>query len=262
VQACDDELGGDGALMRLLSAVLLEQAQHRSARVAARRGANLSADEEDDVDPINRRELAAAGAAAGLSLGLGVACAPMSARDVDPALPEHSERLLAIIGAHADAHGAHEVCGTAGRELRLIAEHRRVATGDLQVALMGVEARWAVHAAWLCEDTGDYRGRDTLLRLVSNLRGEGLRAARRISSGRHNLARRCPVATSMWKVRDELWEIATPLLPCMSVTLGAAVRVWKTACASTRSCSCCSLGSRGSTCRGSLDVHRRLRTGG
>src|SRR5215218_1806441 len=94
VRACDVELGGGGALMRLLPAVLIEQAQHRSARVAARRGTNLSADEEDDVDPINRRELTAAGAAAGIRLG--VTCAPMSAGDVDPALPEHSERLLAI----------------------------------------------------------------------------------------------------------------------------------------------------------------------
>jgi hypothetical protein len=161
VRTCDVELGGGGALMRLLPAVILEQAQHRSARVAARHGTNLSAAEQHDVDPINRRELAAAGAAAGIRLG--VACAPMSTRNVDPALPEHSERLLAIIGTHDAAHGAHEVRETASRELRLIAEHRRVATGDLRVALMAVEARWAVHAAWLCEDTDDRRGRDALL---------------------------------------------------------------------------------------------------
>jgi transcriptional regulator with XRE-family HTH domain len=161
VRACDVELGGGGALMRLLPAVILEQAQHRSARVAARRGTNLSADQEEDVNPINRRELAAAGAAAGIRLGM--ACAPTSARDVDPALPEHSERLLAIIGTHDAAHGAHEVLETASRELRLIAEHRRVATGDLRVTLMAVEARWAIHAAWLCEDTGDRRERDALL---------------------------------------------------------------------------------------------------
>jgi tetratricopeptide (TPR) repeat protein len=115
------------------------------------------------VDPMNRRELAAAGAAAGLGLGFGVACAPISARDVDPGLPGHSERLLAIIGTHDATHGAHAVLGTARRELLLIAQHRRVATGDLRVALMAVEARWAVHAAWLCEDTGDRRGRDALL---------------------------------------------------------------------------------------------------
>jgi hypothetical protein len=51
----------------------------------------------------------------------------------------------------------------ARRELRLIAEHRTIATGDLRVALMGVEARWAIHGAWLCEDTGDRRGRLALL---------------------------------------------------------------------------------------------------
>jgi hypothetical protein len=45
------------------------------------------------------------------------------------------------------------------RELPVIAEHRKVATGDLRTALMRVEARWAVHGAWLCEDTGDRRER-------------------------------------------------------------------------------------------------------
>jgi transcriptional regulator with XRE-family HTH domain len=141
VRVCDVKLGADGALMRLLPAVVLEQARHRSARVAARRGTDIPSDQEDDVDPINRRELAAAGAAA--VLGLGAAGAPASARDIDPALPGHWERLLAIIGRHDAAHGPHEVLGAARRELRLIAEHRKAATGDLRVALMRVEARWA-----------------------------------------------------------------------------------------------------------------------
>jgi transcriptional regulator with XRE-family HTH domain len=161
VRACDVELGADGALMRVLPAVILEQAQHRSARVAARRGADIQSDQEDNVDPISRRELVTAGAAA--VLGLGAAAAPASAREVDPVLPGHWERLLAIIGTHDAAHGPHDVLGTARHELRLIAEYRRVATGDLRVALMRVEARWAVHAGWLCEDTGDPRGRDALV---------------------------------------------------------------------------------------------------
>jgi len=162
VQACDAELGGDGALMRLLPAVILEQAQQRSARVAARRRADFnSSDWEDDVEPITRRGLAVAGAAT--ALGLGAADAPASARDVDPALPDHWEQLLAIIGTHDAAHGAHAVLGAARRELRLIAEHRKVATGDLRPALMGVEARWALHVGWLCEDTGDRRERAVLV---------------------------------------------------------------------------------------------------
>jgi transcriptional regulator with XRE-family HTH domain len=49
VQACDIELGADGELMRLLPAVILEQAQQRSARAAARRGAEIKSDQEDDV---------------------------------------------------------------------------------------------------------------------------------------------------------------------------------------------------------------------
>jgi transcriptional regulator with XRE-family HTH domain len=161
VQACDVELGADGGLMRLLLAVILEQAQHRSARVAARRGSDTPSDQEDDVDSINRRELVEAGAAA--VWGLGVAAAPASAREVDPALPGHWERLLAIIGTHDAAHGPHAVLGTARRELWLITSHRDIARGDLRTALMRVEARWAVYAGWLCEDTGDPRGRDALV---------------------------------------------------------------------------------------------------
>ena len=161
VQTCDVELGADGALFRLLPAVVLEQAQQRSARAAARRGTDIHSDQEDDADPINRRELAAAGAAA--VLGLAAAAAPAPGREIDPTLPGHSERLLAIIGTHDAAHGPQDVLGTACRELRLIAEHRKVATGDLRIALMRVEARWAVHTAWLCEDAGDPRGRAALL---------------------------------------------------------------------------------------------------
>jgi transcriptional regulator with XRE-family HTH domain len=165
VRACDVELGADGALVALLPAVILEQAQHRSARSAARRGTDInSSDREDDVQPITRRGLAAAGAAsAAAALSLGTIAAPASARDVDPALPGHWERLLAIIGTYDAAHGPQDVLGAARRELRLIASYREVATGDLRTALMHVEARWALHAGWLCEDTGDPRGRTALL---------------------------------------------------------------------------------------------------
>jgi transcriptional regulator with XRE-family HTH domain len=161
VQACDVELGAEEPLIRLLPAVVLEQAQHRSARGAARRGAGIRSDPQDDVDPTNPRELVAAGATA--IEGLGAAAVPTSAREVDPALPDHWERLLAIIGTHDAAHGPHDVLGTARRELRLITLHREVAHGDLRTALMCVEARWAVYAGWLCEDTGNRRGRDALV---------------------------------------------------------------------------------------------------
>ena len=162
VRACDVELGADGAILELLPAVVLERARQRSADSVARRRANDdSSDRENDVVPITRRDVVVAGATAALSLG--AAAAPVSARDVDPALPGHWERLLAIIGTHDAAHGARDVLGAACRELRLITAHRKVATGDLRTALMGVEARWALHAAWLCEDTGDRRGRAALL---------------------------------------------------------------------------------------------------
>jgi tetratricopeptide (TPR) repeat protein len=147
--------------MALLPAVVLKQAQHRSARVAARRGADIHSDQEDDVDPTNRRGLAGAGAAA--VLGLGAAATPVSAREVDPTLPGHWERLLAIVGTHDAAHGPRGVLAIVRRELWLIAAHRKIARGELRISLMRVEARWAVYAAWLCEDTGDPRERDALL---------------------------------------------------------------------------------------------------
>jgi transcriptional regulator with XRE-family HTH domain len=165
VRACDGELGAGGALVRLLPAVILEQAQNRSARSAARRGADInSTDREDDVEPITRRGLAAAGAASAAgALSLGATPVPASACDVDPALPGHWEGLLAIIGTYDAAHGAQDVLGAARRELCLIGSYREVATSDLRTALMRVESRWALHASWLCEDTGDPRGRTALL---------------------------------------------------------------------------------------------------
>jgi tetratricopeptide (TPR) repeat protein len=113
------------------------------------------------VEAITRRELVAAGATA--VVGLGAAAAAASAREVDPALAGHWERLLAIIGTHDAVHGSHEVLGTARRELCLITEHRTVATGDLRTVLMRVEARWAVYVGWLFEDTGDCRRRAALV---------------------------------------------------------------------------------------------------
>jgi transcriptional regulator with XRE-family HTH domain len=161
VRACDLELSADDALMQLLPAAIFEQAQHRSARAAARRAADTQSDQEHDVHPVTRRELGTVGVAAVVELG--AAAAPASAREVDPALPGHWERLLAIIGRHDAVHGAHEVLGTTRRELCLIASYREIARGDLCIALMRIEARWAVYAGWLCEDTGDPRGRDTFV---------------------------------------------------------------------------------------------------
>jgi transcriptional regulator with XRE-family HTH domain len=161
VHTCDAELGAEDALMRLLPAVIFEQVRHRCARVAARRGADIQGDQEADADLVTRRGLAEAGVAA--VVGLGVAAVPASAREVDPALPGHWERLLAIIGTHDAAHGPHGVVGAACRELWLITSYREVARGDLRTALMRMEARWAVYAGWLCEDTGDPRGRDALV---------------------------------------------------------------------------------------------------
>jgi transcriptional regulator with XRE-family HTH domain len=116
LRACEAELDTQGALLRLLPDVILEHARVRSARAAARRSAGIHRKPEDHMDPISRRGLADAGAAAVLSLPGG----PGAAGDVGPLLPEHSERLLAILGAHDAAHGPHQMLDIARRELRLI----------------------------------------------------------------------------------------------------------------------------------------------
>jgi len=49
-----------------------------------------------------------------------------------------------------------------------------IAQGDRRTALIRVEARWALHAAWLCEDTGDRRGRAALLEHALRLAREAI----------------------------------------------------------------------------------------
>jgi transcriptional regulator with XRE-family HTH domain len=151
VEACDAELGTDGALMRLLPDVILEHHKIRSARVAARRGADLYSEPQDGGD---------------------ASVPSTTAREIDPTLPDHWNRLLAIFGRHDAAHGAHQLLGTARRELRLITEYRQIARGELRVAFMHIEARWAVYAGWLSEDTGDLRSRTALLERALHLARE------------------------------------------------------------------------------------------
>jgi transcriptional regulator with XRE-family HTH domain len=152
VRACDGELDADGALMRLLPDVVLEHARIRFARIADWRDADPRSDPEED--------------------GRSVAVVPAAAYEVDLALPEHWDGLLAILGTHDAAHGPHQVLDTARWGLRLIIEHRQAARGGLRAGLMRVEARWSIYAAWLCEDTGDRRGRIALLERALHLARE------------------------------------------------------------------------------------------
>jgi hypothetical protein len=69
--------------------------------------------------------------------------APAVAREVDPELPAHWTALLALLGRHDAAHGPREVLTIVERELRVIAEHRGTARGELRAQLMRVEARWS-----------------------------------------------------------------------------------------------------------------------
>jgi hypothetical protein len=109
------------------------------------------------VQPTNRRGLLGAGAAAALGAPL-IGAAPTQARKVDPELPDHWDGLLRLLGRHDEVYGPLDVLACVQREIKLIAEHREIARGELHVALMRVEARWAVLAAWLSQDTGQLHG--------------------------------------------------------------------------------------------------------
>jgi tetratricopeptide (TPR) repeat protein len=114
------------------------------------------------VDPTNRRGILSV--AAGAALGAGaVRPAPARAREIDPGLVDHWTNLLNLLGQHNQAFGPRLVRDAVRRELRLIAEHRAAACGELRVALMGVEAFWSEFGSWLAHDCGDRRERDVLL---------------------------------------------------------------------------------------------------
>ena len=175
IVACERALDAHGELEPLLPAVLQERERKRQERAAARRASlpcaathNEAGDE--DVDPTNRRGLLGAGAAAALSGGGAVSAA--SAREIDPGLVAHWTRLLSLLGRHNAMFGPHEALPTVLHELELIAGHRALASGDLRIELMRVEARWTGFAAWLSNDTGQLRDRDTLTSRVLGLAKE------------------------------------------------------------------------------------------
>ena len=162
--AVDAALSADGALLELLPAVIAERLVAADCRAAGRRY-------DEDVDPTNRRGLlsGAAGAALGAA-ALGPA--PVADGEIDPDLPAHWTALLGVLGQQDALYGSHAVLDVVRRELRLIAEHRGAARGELHTQLMHVEARWTVYAGWLCEDTGNRRERVALLQRALRLARE------------------------------------------------------------------------------------------
>lgn len=110
------------------------------------------------MEPTNRRGLLGASAATAVG-GLTAAAAPAAARDIDPELPMHWTQLLGLLGRHDAVFGSRDMLGPARHQIDLIAEHRKVARGELRTQLLRVEACWAGFAAWLSSDTGQVRNR-------------------------------------------------------------------------------------------------------
>jgi len=112
------------------------------------------------VDPLSRRSLFGTGIAT--ALGGGVTNTSAAARLIDPGLVQHWTQLLSLLGRHDAIFGPRDVRNAVRRELGLISEQRQLARGDLRVQLLRVESRWTQFAAWLSNDTGQWRSRDAL----------------------------------------------------------------------------------------------------
>jgi transcriptional regulator with XRE-family HTH domain len=180
IVACERALDAHGELEPLLPAALQEREQKRQERAAARRATDPSlrcedhseaVGDDEDVEPTNRRGLLGAGAAAALGTA-AVSAAPTQARQIDPQLPMHWAELLCVMGRHDAMFGPRDVLAAVRRELGLITEHRKAARGELRVALLRVESRWAQLSAWLSHDTGLTRERDAWTDLALRLAQE------------------------------------------------------------------------------------------
>jgi transcriptional regulator with XRE-family HTH domain len=179
VAACDHALQASGWLVEQLPGVIYERAAQRDEREAARRRTDgrevpagtrgpglpvplpwaLQPQAGEDVDPLSRRSLFGVGV--GAALGLGATTAPAAAREIDPELVSHWMRLLRVLDHHDAMFGPHDVLPAVRREIELIAEHRRIAHGELRNELLRVEAHWAEFASFLHDDAGDARRRDS-----------------------------------------------------------------------------------------------------
>jgi len=70
------------------------------------------------------------------------------------------------------------------------------------------------------------------------------------------------MAAAPWIVSDELWELVEPLLPRRERSRPGGRRRHPDRLTLSGSCSCCTPGSRGGTCRGSSGSGRASPTGG
>jgi len=196
VRVLDRELGADGALLDLLPAVVYGRAREREEREGARRvdvpplPCDATHSGGEDVDPINRRGLLGAGVGAALGLSTN---APASAREIDPELTEHLTRLLNLLGRHEAMCGPHDVLAAVRHQLDLIAQHRKVARGELRTQLLRVESRWAQFAGWLSNDTGQTRERDAWTERALRLAQEG---------GYRDMAAFVRMRQSQWAAQD------------------------------------------------------------
>ena len=80
---------------------------------------------------------------------------------------------MQLLDRHGGVFGSHQVLAAVRQELRLIAQHRQTARGQLRTQLLRVESRWTQFASWLSNDVGDPRQRDRLANRALRLAREG-----------------------------------------------------------------------------------------
>jgi transcriptional regulator with XRE-family HTH domain len=122
------------------------------------------------VDSLSRRSLFGAGAGAALSLS--ATTAPAAAHQIDPELVDHWMMLLRVLNRHDARFGPHEAFAIVRHQLGVIAQHRRIARGELRSRLLRVEARWSDFAGWLSDDIGDEHMHDHWLNRALRLARE------------------------------------------------------------------------------------------
>ncbi len=191
--ACDEALAADGMLTRLCAlTIALGRHEDRPSSVLRINASNAAdqgcyaaerdqgpelvsgwpgttdggeiADEGDVTMSMTRRQLLrSSGGALPLSMAAGLGASPAPAHAVEPShlgsdTLDSFRRMLAEHSAMDNAIGPRYLFDVVRAQLGVLVELRQVALPAVRGELLGLCARYAEFAGWLCQDSGDARG--------------------------------------------------------------------------------------------------------